>query len=247
MKKQSTYTLLLSLITLVSLSACQLKDQPVMPLDFHAKVTERRLATEANEAIRSGKIEDAIVKFEKLYNSMSTRDTTVALNYAQLLRKKGFPEKSIKVLSPYVDTRRGKINSKAEPILINELAASVIETGDFNRAQNLLSEVFGNEEAKKFHADSHNLQGIILGAKKDYPLAEEHFRIALDGWTGDATSVKNNLAVCLASQAKFDEALMLLRQALIEAPEKVEIAKNIELISELRDAIIPMPNAHLIK
>ena len=49
----------------------------------------------------------------------------------------------------------------------------------------------------------------------------------------------NNLAVCLASQGMFDESLTTLRQALVMAPRKQEIANNIQMVSELRLAVLP--------
>jgi Tfp pilus assembly protein PilF len=65
------------------------------------------------------------------------------------------------------------------------------------------------------------------------------FRQALDGWKGDPTSVMNNLGLCVASEGKFDEALDQLRRALVIAPQKEEIARNIVLVEGLRDKVVP--------
>ena len=49
----------------------------------------------------------------------------------------------------------------------------------------------------------------------------------------------NNLGLCLAAQGMFDESLTMLRQALIKAPHKQEIARNIVMVDNLRKALVP--------
>ena len=123
--------------------------------------------------------------------------------------------------------------------MINEYAAASIETGDYDLAENLLNKVLEDKKAAPFHADAFNLLGIALDAKGQHKEAEQSYRQALDGWKGDPTSVMNNLGLCLASQGMFDESLTTLRKALIKAPHKEEIARNIKMVSDLRKSFVP--------
>lgn len=200
---------------------------------------EARLSTEAHKSIEEGTTKKALQKFKHLYNKPSYRNNEVILNYAQLLRNDDEPQAAMDVIYGFAFDRNDNIKSHVSAAVVNELAAIKTEIGDFKTAQNLASQVLNNSYAKDFYADAHNLMGVALDADGKHRTAEIHLRKALELWKGDSTSVKNNLAVCLASQGRFDEALMHLRQALIEAPNKEEIAKNIELINLIRESVIP--------
>jgi len=156
-----------------------------------------------------------------------------------LLRNDKEPEAAMDAIYDYAFTRDEDIKAHVSAAVINELVAIKVEIGDFKAAEKLAERVINNPDAADFYADAHNLLGVALDAEGKHRTAEVHFRKAMETWKGDVTSVKNNLAVCLASQGRFDEALMHLRQALIEAPEKEEIVKNIELINIIRESIIP--------
>ncbi len=198
---------------------------------------EARLSTAAANAIAEGKTDEALAFYKKLYEqNRSTQD--VALNYAQLLRKTGKAQEALDVLTPFTQSRRGNLRDDIDPIVSNEYAAANIETGNFEVAETLLNHVLEDKNAAAFHADAFNLLGVVLDAKGQHKEAEQNFRQALDGWKGDSTAVMNNLGLCLASEGLFDESLATLRQALLKAPNKPEIANNIQIVSDLRKSFI---------
>ena len=227
---------------LLGVVSCKTTDTPVIGTGLNDITgmhdeTEARLSTAANNAIAEGKTNEALGFYSKLYKDNHTQD--VALNYAQLLRKTGDAPHAIKVLRPFVNGPAGTVKNNAAPIMINEYAAAVIETGNYDVAEAALNKVLEDQKAARFHADAYNLLGIVLDAKGQHKEAEQSYRQALDGWKGDPTSVMNNLGLCLAAQGMFDESLATLRQALIKAPHKQEIARNIQMVTNLRKALVP--------
>lgn len=201
--------------------------------------TERRLATAAIDAIAAGKADEALISYEKLYKR-SFKNADVSLNYAQLLRKAGRVDEAIKVLQPFAAKEDALMSGKPPLAMIKtEYAAALIARGDFAKAQALLDTVLTSPEAAEFHPDASHLAGIALDAQGQHKAAEKLFRQALDGWTGDPTSVMNNLALNLASQGLFDESLTTLRRAQVMAPDKTEIAQNIDIVNDLRRAVVP--------
>lgn len=241
----------LSLVLLLGLPACKTAEVPIVGpavdnLLGERTATEERMNTAAALAVAEGRTEDALKLYERLYTNPQSepllrtkyRDDDIILNYAQLLRKTGQAPRALEVITPPVATRSGKIKRNAAPILINEYAAIQLELGNVDLAEKALRRVLDDADAAAYHADADNLLGISLDAKGQHKEAEAAFRRSLKAWKGDATSVMNNLAVCLAGQGLFDESILTLRQALITAPNKEEIARNIQLVSDLRDSLI---------
>jgi len=239
------YLAIFLLPALLGLTACanhKISETPVVgpALDSMTGMhdeTEARLSTAANNAVAEGKTQEALSFYSKLYKSNPTQDT--ALNYAQLLRKTGKTEQAVKILSHYVYGRDGSIRGSAKPITLNEFAAANIEVGKYDIAEEALNKVLEDNKAAAFHADAENLLGLILSAQNKQKEAEQYYRLALDKWKGDPSSVMNNLGLCLASQGLFDQSLTILRQALIKAPHNEEIARNIEMVTKLRQAVVP--------
>jgi Flp pilus assembly protein TadD len=242
---------LISLAALLAMGGCKPRDTPFtgkainsitgMPVE-----TEKRLSTSAANAIAAGKTDEALALYEKLYAD-NHRDPDIALNYAQLLRKSGQAEKASKILGPYVEADNGEVRRNAPPVMVNEYAANKIELGAFDSAETLLTSVIEDKRAADFHADAYNLMGVARDAQGQHKEAELDYQKALDGWKGDPTSIMNNLGLCLANQGMLDDALAMLRQALIRAPQKEEIAQNIQMVTELRKSIVPLPPTDLVK
>lgn len=203
------------------------------------QAVESRLTTAAAEAIAAGRTADALTHYEKLYRS-DKKDPINALNFAQLLRRSARGDEAIEVLHPFIKASDKK-SQKISPLLLNEYAAALVEKGQLSQAQKIIDRVLADEEYANSHADAMNLLGVALDAQGRHKEAETMFRMALQGWNGNPTTVMNNLALCLANQAMFDEALTTLRQALVMAPDKQEIARNIQLVSELRDSVVQKP------
>ncbi len=205
------------------------------------QAVESRLTTAAAEAIAAGRTQEALAHYERLYR-FDKKDPVNALNYAQLLRRTGRGDEALEVLAPFARQKPGKSTAdKVSPLLLNEYTAALIQKGELGDAQKYIDRVLADEDYANSHADAMNLLGVALDAQGRHQEAETMFRMALEGWHGNPTTVMNNLALCLANQAKFDEALTTLRQALVMAPDKQEIARNIQLISELRDNVVQKP------
>ena len=253
MMKQMRFSALatVSFLSVLSLSACGVTGIPVVGKSVNSLAgqydeTEARLSTAAASAIAEGKTDEALVQYEKLYKK-NRSNLEVAVNYAQLLRKTGKTENALAVLRPFMTQEDGKPRAKINPLVLNEFAAANISLGRFDPAEKTLNDVLEDSSAKDFHNDAYNLMGVALDAKGEHKEAEDMFRQALDGWKGDSTSVMNNLALSLANQGRFDESLTILREALIKAPDKQEIARNIRLVGGLRDSIVPKAPTNLKK
>lgn len=255
------YTVILPVLALLAVSGCKTTSTPVVGSALDSMTgkhdgTEERLSTAAAHAIAEGKTEEALASYEKLYNTPGAgtfntnhyRDQDVVLNYAQLLRKTGNPKRALEIITPVAESRMsGRLKSGAAPVILNEYAAIQIDLDNFDQAKKALNAVLEDNSAQSAHADARNLLGVILDAQGQHKKAEESFRKSLEGWKGDNTSVMNNLGICLASQGLFDESLRTLREALVAAPDKKEIARNIQMVSDLRDAIISRPKAAVNK
>ncbi len=251
----------LSLVLLLgAATSCKPSDTPLagQALDslagYHDE-SEARLSTAAATAVAEGRTSEALTLYARLYDNVSdgffvgsppTEDKrNILLNYAQLLRKTGNPERALEILALAVEDSHRDHAPKADanPILLNEYAAANIELGKLDVAEKTLPLVLDNANSRAFHADAANLMGITLDAEGKHKEAEQMLRLALSSWRGDQTSVMNNLAVCLASQGRFDESLLILNRALVQAPAKQEIARNIDIVQDLRDALTSKPAA----
>lgn len=240
----------LGLVALAALTACSASKSMMEPVDSMRGMkaaTHQRLSTAAADAIAAGKTEEALALQASLYKQ-HPHDRGIALTYAQLLRKTGKPAEAVKVLTPFASFHSRSNDSNqvtiytSDAVVLNELAAAHIATGNFDAAEKLLTRVLDDKSAAPLHADADSLMGIVLDARGDHKAAEQAFNRALQGWSGDPTPVMNNLALCLAAQGKFDDALDTLRRALVISPnDKQEIARNIALISDLRGAVVAKP------
>ncbi len=237
-----TSAIVLSMATLLSVTACKLNNSPIIgkALDSVTGMpdeTEARLTTSAENAIMAGKTKEALALYTKLYKENDT--ASVSLNYAQLLRKTGKAKEALSILKPFVVNGDGSLKDDAKPIMLNEYAAANIELGHYSTAEMALQKVFKSTDANGFYADAYDLHGVALDAQGWHKEAEKDFRNALKIWKGDPTAVMNNLGLCLAAQGMFDESLTWLRQALIKAPHDTEIARNIDMVSKLRKEFVP--------
>ena len=221
------------------LSGCESQGSVGKALDSmsgNKTLAQKRLTTAAAEAIAGGRADEAVLFYEKLYLK-KTHDADVALNYAQSLRKTGNSQRAVMVLAPFIE----KKSRKFDPIMAIEYASASVEVGHYDQAMTVTEIILADLKSLDLHPTAHNIQGIVLDSRDQHKEAEAAYRTALDGWQGDATSVMNNLALCLVSQGLFDEALTTLRQAQVTSPNRPEIARNIEIVSDLRKSILPTP------
>ena len=198
--------------------------------------TMARNKTGADDALAMGDLKEALRLAGKAYGDKNT--PAHALRYATLLRKSGNPATALKIIGPYAENGDGSVTANANPAILNEAAACHIALGEFDQAEKLLTVSLKASAAQPQEADAENLMGIVLDEKGAHKDAEQMYRSALADWQGNPTTVMNNLALSLASQGMFDQSLEELRQALVMAPDKEEIARNIQIVSELRDSVI---------
>jgi Flp pilus assembly protein TadD len=247
MRNPKKLSAVLCMTALLALASCKGMDPTHEAVDsmrgMHEE-TQQRLSEQARDAVASGHIEEA-VRFYASLHKQHPHDRGTALVYAQLLRRAGRPAEAVKVLTPFASFHTVNNESNrvviynSDAVVLNELAAADIATGDFPSAESLLSHVLSDPSSAPLHPDAYSLMGIVQDAKGDHKQAEQMFHKALEGWKGDPTPVMNNLALCLAAQGQFDAALDTLRRALVISPnDKQEIARNIALITDLRGNIV---------
>ena len=88
-------------------------------------------------------------------------------------------------------------------------------------------------------ARAYHYLGIALDAQGKHPEAEKAFRKGLDMWQGDPTPIMNNLALNLSSQGYLDEASEILEKARAVSPNRLEVERNLRIITALRQSENP--------
>tara|TARA_R110002124_G_scaffold80819_6_gene213747 strand:+ start:73 stop:783 length:711 start_codon:yes stop_codon:yes gene_type:complete len=192
-------------------------------------------ALESRQQITHSNAGEAVQLYERLY-ARNSGDIGITVKYAEALRKAGMPQQALTVLSPLAESQM-----KAKPAVLVEYAASNIAVGRFMHAQHALDKFYGLD--KKNAADKDDLQpqalnlnGLVLSASGHHAEAEEKYREALASWLGNPSIVMNNLALSLAQQGKFDEALDFLEQAQRQStPEQQGMHdQNLALVEKLQ-------------
>jgi tetratricopeptide (TPR) repeat protein len=74
---------------------------------------------------------------------------------------------------------------------------------------------------------AYGILGAVLEAKKDYPGAEQVFRVALSKSPGDARLL-NNLGIVLEQQGRLEEARQLFEAALKADPNLYKVRENLK-------------------
>ena len=201
-----------------------------------SQTTNERLDSAAKQAVRDGNVAEAVHHYEELYRNDSSNPET-ALNYGQVLRQAGYPQRSLMVLSPFVkidEDKKGILITAENPDILLEYASSTLAVGQYDRAEMLLQELLRTPEGLELAPQAHNLIGVSLDARGMHEEAEPYYRESIAIWSGDAANPMNNLGLNLAHQGYFDEALDVLRQALVLEPQNDKIAANIDLVSDLQ-------------
>ena len=244
--KQSSFKLSVSLCALLMVSGCQIStDGPVLDsLQGQKSRAEQRISVAAEEAIKAGQAHEALQFYETLY-ARNHSDPEIAVNYAYALRKTDSAQRAIMVLAPFItpdettDKKKKPAPPRADVLL--EYAAASLALGRYERAVEVAQEVIGRTDTKSevYHAKAYHLAGIGYDALSQYKDAETSYRIAMELWPGQPVPVMNNLALSLAQRGLFDDSLTMLRQARVMDPSAEEIARNIEIVTDLRDNLIP--------
>ncbi len=246
--KQSSLKLSVSFCALLMIGGCQIStDGPVLDsLQGQKARTEQRISVAAEEAIKAGQAHEALQFYETLY-ARNHNDPEIAVNYAYALRKTDGAQRAIMVLAPFITPDETDKKKKPEPVradVLLEYAAASLALGRYERAVEVSQEVIGRTDAKSelYHAKAYHLAGIGYDALSQYKDAETSYRIAMELWPGQPVPVMNNLALSLAQRGLFDDSLTMLRQARVMDPSAEEIARNIQIVTDLRDNLIPRAN-----
>jgi Tfp pilus assembly protein PilF len=223
-----------SLLICLALPACKpsYPNNPFDSLNGHNIASKTRARAAAGHALEANDMTDALAQYEKIFEGRRYAGED-ALKYAELLRRSGDAKKALTVAS-----KAAKLKD-APPALLNEVAAAKIALGDFAGGEDAAGQILGNADLTALHPESAHLMGIAVDAQGRHKDAEIFFRQALDKWQDDPAPVMNNLGLNLANQAKFDESLTMLRQALLLSPDRAEIARNIDIVASLRDKVVP--------
>ncbi len=179
----------------------------------------------AREAKASGNTVETVALLEQIYQR-NEGDAAIATSYGQALREDEQLNKARQVLLPYTD---GK---KAYPDAVVELAMVQLALGQYKEAEltSRRAVELDPEQGRAYLA-----LGTALDAQNNHEEAESAFRRGVDKWKGDPAPILNNLALNLASQNKLDQALDLLERAKKESPGRMEIERNIRIISTLKE------------
>jgi Flp pilus assembly protein TadD len=231
----------IALACLLTLGACKTDgslEDPANSLLGMKDETEAHEIKAAEDALASGNTKDALELF-RVVHEKKPKNAKITLRYAQLLRRNGNPKAAAAILSRHTVDMMGNPKTGASPAMLVELAAADIALGDFNGGEKALNAVLEDQKASALHTEAYNMMGVVLDAKGQHKDAEDMYHQALAGWKGNPASVMNNLALSLANQGLFDQSLTTLRKALVIAPDKQEVARNIQIVSDLRDNIVP--------
>ena len=220
-----TSTLVLCGCAIVSFTACG-----TTPQTTDTKTRVNNAISKAAVESRTGTPRSAKM-LETVYKN-NPNDVEAATAYGTSLREDGNAEKSAVVL-------QSAINSPdATYVTYREYAASQLELGDYNTAEN-----FARKAIAKNGKDgqSWHVLGIALDAQADHVEAETAFRKALDMWEGDPVPIMNNLALNLASQNRVADSVEILKKAKELAPNRVEVERNLRIISTLNEKADEFP------
>ncbi len=161
-----------------------------------------------------------------VYKNQNNADN--AIRYARQLRKDGDYTKASAVLSPFVSDPASSAEVKSE------YAALQLELGNYAAAIKYAQLALA---LKPEDPQAYQMLGIAQDAQGDHVGAETSFRKALTLWKGDKIPVMNNLALALANQNKIDESVAILKEAKTMDPDRVEIERNLRIISTLNEKV----------
>lgn len=220
-------------IFLASLSVSVLAIAACSTTGGNANMTNRSDATRveaaleraAREAKASGNKEETIVLLEKLYER-NPNDAGVATSFGQALREDEQLNRARQVLQPFAE------GDKAYPDAVVELAMVQLSLGQYREAELTSRHAveLDNNSGRAYLA-----LGTALDAQNYHEQAEVAFRRGIEKWKGDPAPIMNNLALNLASQNKLDQAIDMLRKAQEVSPGRVELERNMRIITTLKE------------
>ena len=221
MSIKKTTSLILTLALCSALTACQT-----------AQSTDAQLRTSSMD----GAIERAANYTRKPSKSLSYLERTykkqpdselAAVDYAVGLRENSKYELAATILEPFA---KGK---NASSLATSEYAAIQLAQGNYEAAEKYAQKAVIADET---NFKAYHRLGIALDTQGMHQEAERAYRKGLELWQGDPTTIMNNLALNLASQGYLNESIEILRKAQDVSPGRVEIERNLRIITALQQA-----------
>lgn len=206
---------------------------PGQPVGQNGKYVDSAFVKAAGVSEKPEDLKQSLMYYERLYQR-NAKDPAIAIKYAELLRKTGELQRARIVLSTHAHAK------KALPEVMLEYAGVNAVLGHFDVAEEFSRKAHDSGD-KTVRAKALHILGVAQDAQGRHAQAEKSFRAALENWEGDPAPVMNNLALALAEQGFFDEALDTLHRAYAIAPQRKEISRNIQLVNELRDSVLKKP------
>lgn len=211
-------------VSLLALGACSSTGSNVSNT-ADANRLDSILERAAREAKASGNKAETIVLLEKIYKR-NPDDAAVATAYGQALREDEQLNTARQILYPFTEGKN------AYPDAVTELAMVQLALGQYKEAE------LTSRRAVELAPDQgrpYLALGTALDAQNYHEQAEVAFRKGIDQWKGDPAPIMNNLALNLASQNKLDQAIDMLRKAKEISPGRVELERNMRIITTLKE------------
>lgn len=179
----------------------------------------------AQEATDKGYSASDLRRIENAYKA-NQKDPHAAVKYARILREYDYLSRAAIVLRPFAQDMNSPADAKTE------YAAIALASGSYSEAEQYAQDAI-NQEPENY--DAYHYLGIARDAQGDHAAAETAFRSGLEHWQGDATPIMNNLALNLASQGYFTEAVALLEKAVSISPDRLELMRNLRIVNTLKE------------
>jgi Flp pilus assembly protein TadD len=217
-------TLTVSLVIAASAALAGCQTTAPGHVDRETKI-DAVMAQAAVAAQSHGQTEQNLVILEQLYKRNSS-DPQAAMKYAHALRQAGYHNRAALVLGPFA--RSDKLDNAA---LAVEYASIQAAMGNYTEAETAARKavLLSPESGKAYH-----MLGIALDAQGFHAPAQVAFEKGLDHWEGDPSPILNNIGLNLAAQGFLDDAIQTLRKALATAPNRMEIERNLRIVSALQ-------------
>lgn len=238
MTRYNTLPLLLTGFCALFLSACSTAGNTEAVPTTRAAETQTNLSNQQSasrvdraferalsQARATGNPQDIIAVIEPFYKSQKDNPLVVA-EYARALREDNQLNTAKRVLQPY------KVETKEHPETWTELAMVTLTLGEYKEAELAARSA---TRMDKSAGRAYLALGTALDAQGHYAQAEDAFRQGLRVWKGDAAPILNNLALNLASQGHYQQALDILDRARKEYPHRIELERNFRIISTLNN------------
>lgn len=211
-------------VSVLALGACSSTGSNVSNQADASRV-DSILERAAREAKASGNKVETLALLEQIYNR-NQDDPAVATSFAQALREDEQLNKARQIIYPFTEGKN------AYPDAVTELSMIQLSLGQYKEAELTARRAveLDPEQGRPYLA-----LGTALDAQNYHEQAEVAFRKGIDQWKGDPAPIMNNLALNLASQNKLDQAIDMLKKAQEISPGRVELERNMRIISTLKE------------